>query len=859
MSRLTPLILACFIILLSALIPGVAAYEYTETFVSGGATDNHFTVPLGYYQGGTGLRIVSFQITDISKMQGLTRAVNVHERPQPAFYASNTSHPQYTAGSSRFVWYTGTYPGTTFATGTYSWTANYAGESTIQNWVEAWEFDEWNIPGYTSGSYSGRIDLVDEGIPWYVLNHAVYQSSESMALGNPAPAGVEEGTYLRWVAEHRTSPFTFTKKGYHHYYREPYWKNTVNIDSADVGYNVNVVKYGYTSLVTIKNENDATLYTNSGTEDIDVRIYDAVALNISIKDNEAQYHILQYTSTSSPTGTTTIYIRDAQTGSLIPDARVIITDTSTEPPTEMVNETLPLGTKQFDLLKSTTLKYLASATAGGYTPIYPILFGLGDDGTTIILWMSPDTPPDVPIEEGKSLLYGYALTQGSQQPISGATVALDGYGSTTTTSTGFYSFVNVTPGDYSITATATTHDPLSETVTVAAPSTQHNMALTGQHTLTVTVKDADTLANIQNATISLSDGQESTQNPVTFTVDYGTYTITTAAGGYYPASQYQYVDHPGTSSATVLMTAHPEPTPAPEYPNYPPHNVRFHCINDYGGPLANVTLSAAYLETTTPWSWFTDLLGIPSSVSINETTLNGTTGTDGSIVFSMVETVQYALTAHDPASNLTVNFTLYPQETQYTIQFRTRPAASAETYPIYILEAVPLEGDTQVSLRLAYKDRDNATTSLSFWVMDDAGEYIHADTLSLHLLGWTNSSYTVENHPTSYTWGFDAGHATRDDISAARTITLHGSGRLVDLGFEDDFWYYLLSALWIIGLGALFSGSRVKFGAIIIPLIGGGIPVLIGWLPLATAVLVGVLTFIGVFVYMRKSEYKLYR
>jgi hypothetical protein len=225
----------------------------------------------------------------------------------------------------------------------------------------------------------------------------------------------------------------------------------------------------------------------------------------------------------------------------------------------------------------------------------------------------------------------------------------------------------------------------------------------------------------------------------------------------------------------------------------------------------------------------------------------------------MVEVVRYAITAHDPASNLSVNFTLYPQETQYTIQFRTRPPSDAETHPLYELEAVPLEGDTQVSLRLAYKDRDNATTSLLFWVKDGAGEYVYTDTLEPTLLNWTNTSYTVENHPASYTWGFDATHATRDTISAARSITLHGSGRLVDLGFEDEFWYLLLSAIWIVGIGAIFSGSRVRFGAIIIPLIGGGVPTLIGWLPLATTVPIGILTFIGVFVYMRKSEYKLYR
>lgn len=563
-------------------------------------------------------------------------------------------------------------------------------------------------------------------------------------------------------------------------------------------------------------------------------------------------------SLSTPTtSVTTIHIRSAETGALISGARLTILDSQTG--TAVVNETLANGAGTFKLEKSNSLRYLAASTAEGYTLLSAIQFDAVDGGTSVTLWMTPDAPPDDPIEDGKSMLYGYIQTLGSQQPISGATISLDGYGSTTTSSTGFYLFNNVTPGPYTITASAPLHDALSEPVTVETVATPYNLALKGHFLLAVTVKDDTSLTNLHNATISLSDGQESTQNPATFSADYGPYTITAAAGGYYPQTQSAYLDKPGTTTATVLLTAHPEQTPPPEYPNYPPHNVRFHCIDDFGLPLSNVSVSAKYLETTSPWSWFTDLLGIPSTVAINETTLAGTTGTDGSITFSMVEVVRYAITAHDPASNLSVNFTLYPQETQYTIQFRTRPPSDAETHPIYNLEAVPLEGDTQVSLRLAYQDRDNATTSLLFWVKDGAGEYVYTDTLEPTLLNWTNTSYTVENHPASYTWGFDATHATRDTISAARSITLHGSGRLVDLGFEDEFWYLLLSAIWIVGIGAIFSGSRVRFGAIIIPLIGGGVPTLIGWLPLATTVPIGILTFIGVFVYMRKSEYKLYR
>lgn len=643
------------------------------------------------------------------------------------------------------------------------------------------------------------------------------------------------------------------------------WKNhlevTLNDDKAyEISLNRNLLLRSSPSVISGYQDGDLVFTNHSGADFFTV-IGQAQINTINISPGSQAFVfsrslVIGDTPTNAPV---TVYVQNSQTGALLANAHLTVLAAAGGTETEVVNQTLPGGTGTFNLEKADYLKYHASATADGYTLLSPILFGVPENGTTIVLWMSPDAPPDEPIEEGKSMLYGYAMTQGSQQPISGATVSLVGSSSTTTSSTGFYMFNNVTPGTYDISASAPLHDALSEPVTVDSAPTQHNLALKGHYLLTISAKDADDLTTLHNTTISLSDGQESTQNPATFSADYGPYTITAAAEGYYPQAQSVYLNNPGTTTAAVLLTARPEPVPPPEMPNYPPHNVRFHCIDDFGLPLSNVSVSAAYLETTSPWSWFTDLLGIPSTVAINETTLAGTTGTDGSITFSMVEVVRYAITAHDPASNLSVNFTLYPQETQYTIQFRTRPPSDAETHPLYELEAVPLEGDTQVSLRLAYKDRDNATTSLLFWVKDGAGEYVYTDTLEPTLLNWTNTSYTVENHPASYTWGFDATHATRDTISAARSITLHGSGRLVDLGFEDEFWYLLLSAIWIVGIGAIFSGSRVRFGAIIIPLIGGGVPTLIGWLPLATTVPIGILTFIGVFVYMRKSEYKLYR
>lgn len=828
------------------LIPSVIGYEASHTFDASYSYNEYGT----YKSGGANVVFSALRFNNIEDFSGLKHVAVVYE----SINSGVEGYPD-----DGFTSVTGTIGSDVIFTGRIGYNINRDKFGSITN-VVLW-IDEIN--NFDPHGYNGRKDVQLEWNKSIVPTPKTYYA-KMIDISAPDFAAASDRFQSNWVilAPYSSTASTAGQYGRYMYLIEQPWKNTVHVVYDDTGYDIQLYRHGFSSSADITEIATGISYYSTPLASTDDNIHIPRVwlmdpkLNISVitGSNERLSWEVNPPPLDQPI-LVPVAVRSAQTGDLIAGAQVAILDTKTN---ETISITLASGSGTVNLRETTSFRYHASAAAANYTLISPIVFGVVE-GTSIVLWMAPDAPPDDPIEEGKSMLYGYVQTQGSQQPISGATVSLAGYGSTTTSSTGFYMFNNVTPGTCDISASAPLHDSLGEPVTVDAAPTQHNLALTGQHTLTITAKDADTLANIQNATISLSDGQESTQNPITFTVNYGTYTITTAAEGYYPANQYQYIDSPGTTTATVLMTAHPEQTPAPEMPNYPPHNVRFHCIDDYGGPLANVTISAAYLETTTPWSWFTDLLGIPSTVNINATTLAGTTGTDGSIVFSMVETVRYAIHAHDPASNLTVNFTLYPQETQYTIQFRTRPPSDAETHPIYNLEAVPLEGDTQVSLRLAYKDRDNATTALSFWVMDAAGEYIHSEALSPHLLNWTNTSYTVENRPTSYTWGFDANHATRGEISAARTITLHGSGRLVDLGFEDEFWYLLLSAIWIVGIGAIFSGSRVRFGAIIIPLIGGGVPTLIGWLPLATTVPIGILTFIGVFVYMRKSEYKLYR
>lgn len=523
----------------------------------------------------------------------------------------------------------------------------------------------------------------------------------------------------------------------------------------------------------------------------------------------------------------TVYIRNAQTGALLTNAHLTILD-SHAGSTPAVDQDLPAGTGTFNLEKADTLRYHASATADGYTLLSPIIFGVPEGGTTIILWMAPDAPPDDPVEEGKSMLYGYAMTQGSQQPISGATVSLDGYGSTTTSSTGFYLFNNIDPGQYTITASAPLHDALTEPVTVETVATQHNLALKGHFLLTVSAKDADDLTTLHNTTISLSDGQESTTNPATFTADYGPYTITAAAGGYYPQTQSAYLDKPGTTTATVLLTARPEPVPPPEYPNYPPHNVKFTVKTLFGTPIPGVTVTAQGIQQTPSTNILERLLGINTTTTpITTELMSGTTDSNGEINFMMIEAVKYRISLYKPD---VVNQTLeiYPKEDTYPIIISTAggpllPDAGDALRDIHINVTTSTEGDSG-HIHIDYNDTTHRTTGLTIQVtqQNTANTSAPEEVIASHTVA--NDANVTHTFDLSVYKGqsfFVRLEAEHPDFGTVhRDYTVAFKGVRVPLGPLPDGLYIYVAGFSLMLLGGIFGATSATRGVVVIAFAG---------------------------------------
>ena len=471
-----------------------------------------------------------------------------------------------------------------------------------------------------------------------------------------------------------------------------------------------------------------------------------------------------------------------------------------------------------------------SASAAGYTNT-SLSFSATPRYTSwyVPILMVP-AEPDIPTEPDKTALYGYVVTQGNQQPIQGATVSIEGIGSTTTTSTGSYIFANITPGSYTITASASQHDTLTESVTAAATLTQHNLALAGHHSLTVTVKDADTLKILTNATtISLSDGQEANdRNPTTFAVDYGQYTVTAAAGGYYPGSQYAYIDKTGDTSIVLLLTAKPEPVPPPEMPNYPPHNVKFTIQTLLGTPIPGVTVTAQGIQQTPSTNILEALLGLNmTSTPINSELMSGTTDTNGEINFMMIEAVKYRIQLYKPD---VVNQTLeiYPKEDTYPIIISTAggpllPDAGDALRDIHINVTTSTGGDTG-HIHIDYNDTTRKTTSLTIQVTQQNTTDTSApeDVIASHTVA--NDANVTHTFDLSVYKGqsfFVRLEAEHPDFGTVhRDYAVAFKGVRVPLGPLPDGLYIYVAGFGLMLLGGIFGATSATRGVVVIAFAG---------------------------------------
>ena len=158
---------------------------------------------------------------------------------------------------------------------------------------------------------------------------------------------------------------------------------------------------------------------------------------------------------------------------------------------------------------------------------------------------------------------GTVTDSGTNDPIEGATITLDGE-TATTGADGTFAIDDVETGTYTATASAEGYEDASEDVTVEADTTTTvDFALTEAVApefgdVAGTVTDGDTEDPIEGATITLNGETATTGADGTFAIDdveVGEYTITASADGYAEASETVTVEADETAIVDFALVA----------------------------------------------------------------------------------------------------------------------------------------------------------------------------------------------------------------------------------------------------------------------------------------------------------------
>jgi hypothetical protein len=166
--------------------------------------------------------------------------------------------------------------------------------------------------------------------------------------------------------------------------------------------------------------------------------------------------------------------------------------------------------------------------------------------------------------------------------------------------------------------------------------------------------------------LELDTGQSTTTTTgiATFTgLEYGYYTVTADAIGYYPSSTSVVMDQDKT--VTVYLQKEGERGAGI---SYAPKSVEFTVQTIWGKPIPDCMVNCTGYETTVgPWEWVYQLFGIEENgTPIATSTMSGYTDYKGQINFLMLEPVKYECLFYKPGE-INKNLTVYPKSDHYLI------------------------------------------------------------------------------------------------------------------------------------------------------------------------------------------------
>lgn len=398
----------------------------------------------------------------------------------------------------------------------------------------------------------------------------------------------------------------------------------------------------------------------------------------------------------------------------------------------------------------------------------------------------------------------------------------------------------------------------------SAGFTEQDLTMTGSYTFTGTFIDSGTGDIIPVVHVSDTTGYSYSTTAGTFSnaYDYGTVTFTFTSA-LYPTTTYEIL----MSNDTVMNITLTQGTSSSVNTRYyTPQRVRFVCKDYRGHPIQDMAVSAVGIETTLgSLDWFLTILGINlDDTPVTSTLMSGVTGNDGSITFLMIEVEKYRLNFSKPSQGIGEFRYYYPSKTEYNEIFWTEEpivSSSVITATFYNTSVDP----TIMTLGIDYQDQLGTTDNFTFVVQDNQSNYIyrHVYPGPLYIANATFDLHFIQGE--TYYWGYLSNSTQYEDkFNETHYITFQQKRWLIDpMGAAEPgadailvttaALVYNWAAVGFVFLFALiFSRFNIKFGIVIVPLIGALFKY-IGWLEI-TWLMISVALGLGVLLALRYGE-----
>lgn len=214
---------------------------------------------------------------------------------------------------------------------------------------------------------------------------------------------------------------------------------------------------------------------------------------------------------------------------------------------------------------------------------------------------------------------------------------------------------------------------------------------------------------------------------------------------------------------------------------------------------------------------------------------SSTTGYDGSVVFNVYEDSEYRLTFINVTQNINEEITVMPRDDRYIIWIGSYSLAPENDTRSGNVDYWWTENEIDVAhtwLNFSYKNPDNKTTFINYWINDTNGVIVYHDSESYPCsAGIYESNYIVDSSNNTFVVHFSAHHIDYPGLenSVVQTFSYY-HGRLIDLFFDAQWQYTVVSLFLIIILGTLFGATNAAQGSLIMVLCAWFFS-FIGWLP----------------------------